>query len=89
MVKQPIHWVIVGTFVSVAACGDRTPPVMSDLTLATNPSGRVPLAAEATLTTNEAAQVSIEITTGEHPWVQAPASAYQVEPLGHGPSSPW
>ena len=47
MVNQLFHWVIVGTLVSVAGCGDRTPPVMSDLTFATNPSGRVPLAAQA------------------------------------------
>ena len=79
MVNQLFHWVIVGTLVSVAGCGDRTPPVMSDLTFATNPSGRVPLAAQATLTTDEPAQVSVEMTAGEHTWVQAPASAHHVE----------
>ena len=79
MVKPLFHWVIVGTLVSVAGCGDRTPPVISDLTFTTNPSGRAPLVAQATLTTDEAAQVSVEMTAGEHTWVQAPASAHHVE----------
>ena len=79
MVKQPFYWVIVGALVSVAGCGDRTPPVMSDLTFATNPSGRVPLVAQATFTTDEGAQVSVEISAGERTWVEAPASGYHVE----------
>ena len=79
MVKPLFHWVIVGTLVSVAGCGDRTPPVISDLTFTTNPSGRAPLVAQATLTTDEVAQVSVEMAAGEHTWVHAPASAHHVE----------
>ena len=69
MLKPPF-WVIVGVLVLVVGCGDRTPPVMSDLTFATNPSGRVPLAAVATLTTDEAAQVTVEVTDGEDTWAR-------------------
>ncbi len=78
MLKPPF-WVIVGVLVLVVGCGDRTPPVMSDLTFATNPSGRVPLAAVATLTTDEAAQVTVEVTDGEDTWIDVPRSAYHIE----------
>ncbi len=78
MLKPPF-WVIVGVLVLVVGCGDRTPPVMSDLTFATNPSGRVPMAAVATLTTDESAQVTVEVTDGEDTWIDVPRPAYHIE----------
>ena len=78
-VKQPLHWIIVGVLSWSVGCGDRTPPVMSGLTFAANPSGHVPQAARATVTTNEAAQMTVQITAGETTWVQTPTPAYQVE----------
>ena len=78
-VKQPLHWVIIGALTWVVGCGDHTPPVMSGLTFAANPSGHVPLAARATFTTDEAAQATVQITADENSWVQTVTPAYQVE----------
>ena len=78
-VKPPLHWAIIGALTWVVGCGDRTPPVMSELTFVANPSGHVPLAARATVTTDEAAQAAVQISAGEHSWVQTATPAYQVE----------
>ena len=74
----PIRWVIVGALALSGGCADRTPPVISDVIVTANPSGRVPEAARATLTTDEPAQIAVEITAGETTWVRDLTAEYHV-----------
>ena len=79
MLQLSHRWFIVGTLVVLAGCGDRTPPVVSGQTLTVNPSGRVPLAAVARLTTDEPSQVTVEVRAGEETWSHTPDPVYNVE----------
>ena len=78
-INRPLCCVMIGALPWVAGCGDRTSPVMSDVTFEVNPSGRVPLTARATFTLDEAALATIEIAGPESSWVQTSTSAYQME----------
>ena len=80
MIGKPLlRYVVIGAHLCVVGCGDRTPPVLSDVTLSTNPSGQVPLAALATFTTDEPAQVTVRFSAGEDTWARTPSAAYEVE----------
>ena len=77
--------VAVGTTVS---CGDRTPPVLGEVTLA-QPSEHTPLAALLTFSTDEPGRVSLEIADGDRTWSVTPVDDYrtshEVQVLGLRP----
>ena len=60
--------VVLGTTV---ACGDDTPPSLSDIVV-TQPSDHTPLAALLTFSTDEPSRVSLEIADGAQSWSVTP-----------------
>ena len=67
--------VALGTAV---ACGDRTPPVLGEVTLA-QPSEHTPLAALLTFSTDEPGRVSLEIADGDRTWSVTPVDDYHTD----------
>ena len=67
--------VALGTAV---ACGDRTPPVLGEVTLA-QPSEHTPLAALLTFSTDEPGRVSLEIADGDRTWSVTPVDDYRTD----------
>ena len=72
----------------MVGCGDRTPPVLSDVEVSA-PSDHTPLAALLTLSTDEPARVTLEITDGREGLVVEPdatfATMHRVPVLGLRP----
>ena len=70
--------VLVGLWCA-AGCGDGTPPVLDDVTLADPLSDGAPLAARVTASTDEPAVVTLTIDDGTRRWSVTPSAEYQVE----------
>ena len=56
------------SLVIATACGDRTPPVIHELTIAPNPNPAAPLAAILSLRADEPVRVRLRIKDGSDEW---------------------
>ena len=78
-------WVQRGTVAVLAGvwltpgCGDRTPPLLGDVTLTDPPTDRAPLAARLTVSTDEPAVATVTVDDGARQWSARPQAELRVE----------